>query len=347
MLIPAVALLLPETRSHALTAAAAAAAAAAATAPDTKAGQKAGQTAGAPVPVPARVAWISAAWQHAGVRAVLFAAVLPEAALVAGSTTLPLYVHELGWSASRLGSFHSAWGLGGGLLGLGPLAWLLKPGRWQYSSGDSSSGDIAVVRRGRASRPAIDLPCNIPQAVRPHRRADRRPLLGLRHPRPRRLPFGGNRLVGPCLLTLTLTPNFRPNPNLNPTPTLPLDRLVLAPFIPAVALLRTCPASLLSKAAPPELRGEALGLLDAASSVARICMPILSGALIELHGVTAPFWLQAELPCLPTYLPALTCFTSLLLSVMPAYSLAAGGHGYGRCRHPLGRRRPACRACGR
>ena len=53
-----------------------------------------------------------------------------QAALVAGSTTLPLYVHELGWSASRLGSFHSAWGLGGGLLGLGPLAWLLKPGRW-------------------------------------------------------------------------------------------------------------------------------------------------------------------------------------------------------------------------
>ena len=77
MLIPAVALLLPETRSHALTAAAAAAAAAAA--PDTKAGQTAGQIAGAPVPVPARAAWVSAAWQHAGVRAVLFAAVLPEA----------------------------------------------------------------------------------------------------------------------------------------------------------------------------------------------------------------------------------------------------------------------------
>ena len=91
LLVPTVSLLLPETRSHALTPAAAAAAA-----PDT------GQ------PAAARASWlrVSAAWQDAGVRAVLFAAVLPEAALVAGSTTLPLYVHELGWSAARLGSFH-------------------------------------------------------------------------------------------------------------------------------------------------------------------------------------------------------------------------------------------------
>ena len=97
LLVPTVSLLLPETRSHALTPAPATAAApAAAAAPDT------GQ------PAAARASWlrVSAAWQDAGVRAVLFAAVLPEAALVAGSTTLPLYVHELGWSAARLGSFH-------------------------------------------------------------------------------------------------------------------------------------------------------------------------------------------------------------------------------------------------
>ena len=80
LLIPTVALLLPETRSHALTAAADDAAAAATDAADDVAapGTKAGQPAGAPVPVPARAAWVSAAWQHAGVRAVLFAAVLPE-----------------------------------------------------------------------------------------------------------------------------------------------------------------------------------------------------------------------------------------------------------------------------
>ena len=148
LLVPTVALLLPETRSHALTAAATAATATAATAatadaataPDTKAGQPAG----APGAVPARAAWVSAAWQHVGVRAVLFAAVLPEAALVAGSTTLPLYVHELGWSASRLGSFHSAWGLGGGLLGLGPLAWLLKPGRLSDRTA-TLTGDLCLA----------------------------------------------------------------------------------------------------------------------------------------------------------------------------------------------------------
>ena len=103
LLVPTVSLLLPETRSHALTPATAAAAAAPApAAPAAAAAPDTGQ------PAAARASWlrVSAAWQDAGVRAVLFAAVLPEAALVAGSTTLPLYVHELGWSAARLGSFH-------------------------------------------------------------------------------------------------------------------------------------------------------------------------------------------------------------------------------------------------
>lgn len=102
-----------------------------------------------------------------------------------------------------------------------------------------------------------------------------------------------------------------------------MPRLVLAPFIPAVALLRTCPASLLSKAAPPQLRGEALALLDAASSVARICMPILSGALIEWKGVTAPFWLQAGLAC-PLTGTCLLCFTCYLMERLFIIWLQAG-----------------------
>ena len=82
LLVPTVLLLLPETRSHALTPAPAAAAAgpAAPAAPAAAAAPDTGQ------PAAARASWlrVSAAWQDAGVRAVLFAAVLPEAALVAG-----------------------------------------------------------------------------------------------------------------------------------------------------------------------------------------------------------------------------------------------------------------------
>ena len=53
------------------------------------------------------------------------------------------------------------------------------------------------------------------------------------------------------------------------------------------------PAALLSKVAPAELRGEALGLLDASSSLARIAMPMLTGVLVERAGTTAPFWLMS------------------------------------------------------
>ena len=68
MLIPTVALLLPETRSNA---AAAAATTTTTTEPDAKVSQ--------PASVPERAEWVSAPWQHSGVRAVLFAAMLPEA----------------------------------------------------------------------------------------------------------------------------------------------------------------------------------------------------------------------------------------------------------------------------
>ena len=173
------------------------------------------------------------AWRNASVRAVIIAAALPEAALVAGSTALPLYVHELGWSASRLGAFHSVWGLGGGLLGLGPLPWLTRRGGWLTDRRAVLAGDVCM-----AAATAL-------LAAAPSEAA----------------------LWG-----------------------------VLALFIPAVALLRTAPAALLSKVAPARLRGEALGLLDAASSVSRIVMPVATGLLVErLGSTTAPFWLQAAL----------------------------------------------------
>ena len=173
------------------------------------------------------------AWRNASVRAVIIAAALPEAALVAGSTALPLYVHELGWSASRLGAFHSVWGLGGGLLGLGPLPWLTRRGGWLTDRRAVLAGDVCM-----AAATAL-------LAAAPSEAA----------------------LWG-----------------------------VLALFIPAVALLRTAPAALLSKVAPARLRGEALGLLDAASSLSRIVMPVATGLLVErLGSTTAPFWLQAAL----------------------------------------------------
>lgn len=173
------------------------------------------------------------AWRDASVRAVIIAAALPEAALVAGSTALPLYVHELGWSASRLGAFHSVWGLGGGLLGLGPLPWLTRRGGWLTDRRAVLAGDVCMA--------------------------------------------GATALLAAAPSEAALWS-------------------VLALFIPAVALLRTAPAALLSKVAPARLRGEALGLLDAASSLSRIFMPVVTGLLVErLGSTTAPFWLQAAL----------------------------------------------------
>ena len=64
-------------------------------------------------------------------------------------------------------------------------------------------------------------------------------------------------------------------------------------YSPAVALLRTAPAALVSTVAPEELRGRALGALDAIGSCARVAVPLITGILTEIFGVTGPFFTQA------------------------------------------------------
>ena len=66
-------------------------------------------------------------------------------------------------------------------------------------------------------------------------------------------------------------------------------------YVPAISLLRTGPATLVTKTAAPSVRGEALGILDATSSVARVVTPLLSGVLYDRIGPAAPFGLQAAL----------------------------------------------------
>ena len=52
-------------------------------------------------------------------------------------------------------------------------------------------------------------------------------------------------------------------------------------YIPAIALLRTGPVAVLTKRAAVEVRGEALGILDACSSTSRAVTPLLSGFLFD------------------------------------------------------------------
>ena len=66
-------------------------------------------------------------------------------------------------------------------------------------------------------------------------------------------------------------------------------------YVPAISLLRTGPAALVTKTAAPEVRGEALGILDATSSVARVVTPLISGLAYDRIGPAAPFGLQALL----------------------------------------------------
>lgn len=50
------------------------------------------------------------AWRQPQLLALLAACALPEAAVIAGSTALPLFaMQHLGWQASRLGAFTSVW----------------------------------------------------------------------------------------------------------------------------------------------------------------------------------------------------------------------------------------------
>ena len=63
----------------------------------------------------------------------------------------------------------------------------------------------------------------------------------------------------------------------------------------AVGMIRTIPASLLTKAAHPSERGAVLGRLDAAGSLCRVLLPTLAGALSDRYGIWAAFAAQALL----------------------------------------------------
>ena len=59
---------------------------------------------------PSSAATAMSAWRQPGLLLLLAACALPEAAVVSGSTALPLFaMQHLGWSASRLGLFTSVW----------------------------------------------------------------------------------------------------------------------------------------------------------------------------------------------------------------------------------------------
>ena len=67
------------------------------------------------------------------------------------------------------------------------------------------------------------------------------------------------------------------------------------PFSFGVAVLRSTPATFLSKRLRIELQGEGLGLLDSISSLLRVVSPVACGMLIDHAGVRAPLLLQAIL----------------------------------------------------
>mmetsp|Transcript_7880 Transcript_7880/g.12527 ORF Transcript_7880/g.12527 Transcript_7880/m.12527 type:complete len:141 (+) Transcript_7880:148-570(+) len=66
-------------------------------------------------------------------------------------------------------------------------------------------------------------------------------------------------------------------------------------FSLALSLLRSSPAAYLSKHSPPEMQGEAMGHLNAGSSLCRVVAPVLSGILADHQGHAAPFWVCAGL----------------------------------------------------
>lgn len=157
---------------------------------------------------------------------------LPEAAVLAGSVSVPVAGHALGWSASTNGLYHSVWGLGAGLFSLGPLAWALRTG-WLT---DRRSALLGTTSFGAA--------------------------------------YLGVCCAGPSDAALWLS-------------------LLLT--VPGIAMLRTSPAALVMHAAPADARGEALGVLDAASSCLRVLVPLLTGELAFRRGVVSPFGAQAAL----------------------------------------------------
>jgi MFS family permease len=72
----------------------------------------------------------------------------------------------------------------------------------------------------------------------------------------------------------------------------------LPPLALAVSLQRAAAPSIISAAAPPAERGEALGALDAMSSACRVAVPLLAGLLAAHGGVQMPYAAQSALGAL-------------------------------------------------
>mmetsp|Transcript_27868 Transcript_27868/g.89877 ORF Transcript_27868/g.89877 Transcript_27868/m.89877 type:complete len:434 (+) Transcript_27868:53-1354(+) len=160
------------------------------------------------------------AWRQPGVLRLVGACACPEAAVVIGSTAVPLLTRQFSWTASRVGFLNSCFGLGGGLIAWWPVAPWLRSGRIT---------DGAATLLG-----AICLACGALVVA-----------------------SGGT----PAALWVSL------------------------PFyVLAIALLRTSPATLITRCAPDGTHGEALGLLDASNSAVRIVAPLLAAAWADRRG---------------------------------------------------------------
>lgn len=81
-------------------------------------------------------------------------------------------------------------------------------------------------------------------------------------------------------------------------PTLLVVCCCLPPLALAVSLQRAASASAVSRAAPANAQGEALGALDTVSSLSRIVVPLVAGALAARGGPRWPYAAQAALGAL-------------------------------------------------
>ena len=258
LLIPASALLLPETSSLSLCGATAkggdnssksSRSSATATARASRASAKA-PAAPTPTPTPA-----AAPPTGDELLPLLIGVTLPEGALVMfSSTSLALLAQSIGWSPSRLGLYNSCWGVASGSLSLTLWPRLFRSG---------ALSDMTALRLGVGS---LGVACGLLSA---HGTA----------------------------ATLWAT--------------LPLGTV-------AVGMIRTVPASLLTKRAPAARRGKVLGRLDAAGSVCRVVLPALCGWLVDECGLWAAFAAQAVL-----------CAAGLLLIERCASVVAPDGAGSG------------------
>ena len=71
--------------------------------------------------------------------------------------------------------------------------------------------------------------------------------------------------------------------------------ITILPIAFALAAIRSGSAAAVSKVAPINAQGKALGELDFASSLCRLVAPLAAGVLIDAHGYCAPLWLIAVL----------------------------------------------------